>query len=54
MEAPLNNIRKRGIHEGAKGRSNFVDTDTDGFIEIKVSVLLGSPYFKSGLNLEKT
>lgn len=51
MEAPLNNIRKR---EGAKGRSNFVDTDTEGFMEIKVSVLLGSPYFKSGLNLEKT
>ena len=34
MEAPLNNMRKRGIHEGAKGRSNFVNTDTDEwFIE---------------------
>ena len=33
MEAPFNNMRKRGIQEGAKGRSNFVDTDTEGFIE---------------------
>ena len=33
MEAPFNNMRNRGIQEGAKGRSNFVDTDTEGFIE---------------------
>ena len=29
MEAPLNNVRKRGI----QGRSNFVNTDTEGFID---------------------
>ena len=33
MEAPLNNMRKRGIHKGAKGRSNFVNMHTEGFIE---------------------